>query len=79
MDYKSLILLARVSLTPIFESWRLTWVSTLNVPKAARLNYHLVPFPRLHFFTAGYAPLVANASKSYTVCPFITLLKNLSS
>lgn len=25
----------------------------------------LVPFPRLHFFSVGYAPLVANASKAY--------------
>ncbi|ADV21452.1 tubulin beta [Cryptococcus gattii Ru294] len=31
-----------------------------------KLAVNMVPFPRLHFFTAGYAPLVANASKSYT-------------
>ncbi|WVQ75718.1 hypothetical protein IAR50_005348 [Cryptococcus sp. DSM 104548] len=31
-----------------------------------KLAVNMVPFPRLHFFTAGYAPLVAGASKSYT-------------
>ncbi|ODN76403.1 tubulin beta [Cryptococcus wingfieldii CBS 7118] len=31
-----------------------------------KLAVNMVPFPRLHFFTAGYAPLVAGANKSYT-------------
>ncbi|EJT45605.1 tubulin beta chain [Trichosporon asahii var. asahii CBS 2479] len=26
----------------------------------------MVPFPRLHFFTAGYAPLVATSNRAYT-------------
>lgn len=26
----------------------------------------MVPFPRLHFFTAGYAPLVSSGSRAYT-------------
>jgi tubulin beta len=30
-----------------------------------------VPFPRLHFFTAGYAPLISSASRSFSVsCHF---------
>ncbi|ORY31625.1 tubulin beta chain [Naematelia encephala] len=31
-----------------------------------KLAVNMVPFPRLHFFTAGYAPLVASASRQYT-------------
>ncbi|NXD32511.1 TBB2 protein, partial [Spelaeornis formosus] len=31
-----------------------------------KLAVNMVPFPRLHFFTAGYAPLVSTASKQYT-------------
>ncbi|KAK4686020.1 tubulin beta, partial [Tremellales sp. Uapishka_1] len=30
-----------------------------------KLAVNMVPFPRLHFFTVGYAPLVASASKAY--------------
>lgn len=40
----------------------------VNMSKSTIRDYTdlLVPFTRLHFFTAGYAPLVATASKSYT-------------
>ncbi|KAK8853392.1 hypothetical protein IAR55_004096 [Kwoniella newhampshirensis] len=31
-----------------------------------KLAVNMVPFPRLHFFTAGYAPLVGSAAKAYT-------------
>ncbi|ORX39445.1 tubulin beta chain [Kockovaella imperatae] len=31
-----------------------------------KLAVNMVPFPRLHFFTAGYAPLVASHTKSFT-------------
>ncbi|TXT15815.1 hypothetical protein VHUM_00318 [Vanrija humicola] len=31
-----------------------------------KLAVNMVPFPRLHFFTAGYAPLVASTSRAYT-------------
>ncbi|WFD31279.1 Tubulin beta-1 chain [Malassezia sp. CBS 17886] len=30
-----------------------------------KLGVNMVPFPRLHFFTCGYAPLVASASQAY--------------
>lgn len=31
-----------------------------------KLGVNMVPFPRLHFFTVGYAPLVSLSSKAYT-------------
>lgn len=31
-----------------------------------KLAVNMVPFPRLHFFTAGYAPLVASGTRAYT-------------
>ena len=31
-----------------------------------KLGVNLVPFPRLHFFTVGYAPLLKPGSASYT-------------
>ncbi|CAD6582705.1 MAG: Tubulin beta chain (Beta tubulin) [Tremellales sp. Tagirdzhanova-0007] len=31
-----------------------------------KLAVNMVPFPRLHFFTVGYAPLVASGTKSFT-------------
>ncbi|KDN49608.1 putative tubulin beta chain [Tilletiaria anomala UBC 951] len=31
-----------------------------------KLGVNMVPFPRLHFFTCGYAPLVAPGSKAYS-------------
>lgn len=31
-----------------------------------KLAVNMVPFPRLHFFTAGYAPLVALGTTKYT-------------
>lgn len=31
-----------------------------------KLAVNMVPFPRLHFFTVGYAPLVSLGSKAYT-------------
>ena len=30
-----------------------------------KLGVNMVPFPRLHFFTCGYAPLVASTSQAY--------------
>lgn len=32
-----------------------------------KLAVNMVPFPRLHFFAVGYAPLVATQSRAYQV------------
>lgn len=47
------------------------FTSTLRFPgqlnsDLRKLAVNMVPFPRLHFFTAGYAPLIATASKGYS-------------
>ncbi|KAI9633757.1 Tubulin/FtsZ, GTPase domain-containing protein [Dioszegia hungarica] len=47
------------------------FTSTLRFPgqlnsDLRKLAVNMIPFTRLHFFTAGYAPLVANASRQYT-------------
>ena len=31
-----------------------------------KLSVNMVPFPRLHFFIPGFAPLVAGTSKQYS-------------
>lgn len=50
--------------------WKLT-AATLRFPGVLnsdlrKLAVNMVPFPRLHFFTAGYAPLVATSNRAYT-------------
>jgi tubulin beta len=56
-----------VNLTRISGNSLSTWVCTLS---ALWLTYHrssgfTVPFPRLHFFLTGFAPLTARGSQQY--------------
>lgn len=40
-----------------------------------KLGVNMVPFPRLHFFTCGYAPLVASVSQAYQAMNVSELVK----
>lgn len=62
-EYKDLNSLIAKVMTGFTTTLRFPGVLNSDLRKLA---VNMVPFPRLHFFTAGYAPLVANASKSYT-------------
>lgn len=44
-----------------------------------KLAVNLVPFPRLHFFSVGYAPLTAHASESYRAVSVSELVSQIFS
>lgn len=72
-------LIALVYSTLTCVNWLSTWVSFLFPCRSESRSYLAdsnsnlysllpVPFPRLHFFAVGYAPLVPSASRAYSVC-----------
>ncbi|WOO81512.1 Tubulin beta chain [Vanrija pseudolonga] len=62
-EYKDLNQLIAKVMTGFTSTLRFPGVLNSDLRKLA---VNMVPFPRLHFFTAGYAPLVASTSRAYT-------------
>ncbi|GMK56852.1 hypothetical protein CspeluHIS016_0306920 [Cutaneotrichosporon spelunceum] len=62
-EYKDLNQLIAKVMTGFTSTLRFPGVLNSDLRKLA---VNMVPFPRLHFFAAGYAPLVATSNRAYT-------------